>query len=155
MTLSRKAIRPAQTRYLLANGFLPVSIDYRLCPEVSMIEGPIADVCSAYAWAKTRLPALAAPLGLKVDATKVVAVGWSSGGHLAVSLGWTARDAGMEPPSAILSFYAPYDFESGGKSMTYGWFSLCWARAPVDADWVFVFYQSSMYPVSPPFRTGK
>ncbi|KXX79217.1 Conidial yellow pigment biosynthesis polyketide synthase [Madurella mycetomatis] len=113
MTLSRRAIRPAQTRHLLANGFLPVSIDYRLCPEVDMIKGPVADVCSAYAWAKTRLPALAASLGFKVDATKVVAVGWSSGGHLAMSLGWTAREAGIEPPSAILSFYAPYDFESG------------------------------------------
>ncbi|GAB1312718.1 Polyketide synthase [Madurella fahalii] len=113
MTLSRKAIRPAQTRHLLANGFLPVGIDYRLCPEVTLTDGPIADVCSAYAWTKTSLAQIAASLGFTVDAAKVVAIGWSSGGHLAVSLGWTAREAGLEPPAAVLSFYAPYDFESG------------------------------------------
>ncbi|KAM7212102.1 conidial yellow pigment biosynthesis polyketide synthase [Rhypophila decipiens] len=114
MTLSRKTIRPAQTRHLLAHGFLPVSIDYRLCPEINLIDGPMADVCSAYKWAQTDLLNLVRERGLGVaDGRKVVVIGWSSGGHLALSLGWTAKAAGLEPPCAILSFYAPYDFLSG------------------------------------------
>ncbi|KAI1840571.1 hypothetical protein JX266_013235 [Neoarthrinium moseri] len=113
MTLSRKAIRPAQTQYLLANGFLPVSIDYRLCPEVNLLDGPITDVRDAYRWARTSLPLLAEKRGITAESTKVVIVGWSSGGHLALSIGWTAEIGGIPPPTAILSFYAPYDFESG------------------------------------------
>ncbi|TVY40548.1 3-methylorcinaldehyde synthase, partial [Lachnellula occidentalis] len=113
MTLSRKAIRPIQTQHLLANGFLPVSIDYRLCPEINIIDGPMADVCDAYKWAQTSLPEIASQRGIAVDQNKVVVVGWSTGGHLAMSLGWTAKMAGLQPPMAVLSFYAPVDFESG------------------------------------------
>ncbi|KAI9667742.1 MAG: Type I Iterative PKS [Bathelium mastoideum] len=113
MTLSRRAIRPPQTQHLLANGFLPVSIDYRLCPEVSLVDGPITDVCDAYNWVRTTLPRLATARGITVKSDKVVVIGWSTGGHLAVSLGWAAKLAGLPPPTAILSFYAPYDFESG------------------------------------------
>lgn len=118
MTLSRRAIRPFQTQHLLDNGFLPVSIDYRLCPEVTLVDGPIADVRDAYKWAKTSLPGLAAQWGVMVDATKVVVIGWSTGGHLATTLGWTSVRSHMPPPTALLSFYAPYDFESGGKPTT-------------------------------------
>jgi acetyl esterase/lipase len=114
MTLSRKAIRPNQTQHLLSNGFLPVSIDYRLCPEVSLVDGPMTDVCDAYQWARTALPQIAALHGLAVDSNNVVVVGWSTGGQLAMSIGWTAKMAGIPPPIAVLSFYAPVDFESGG-----------------------------------------
>ncbi|TVY45279.1 3-methylorcinaldehyde synthase [Lachnellula subtilissima] len=113
MTLSRKAIRPIQTQHLLANGFLPVSIDYRLCPEINIVDGPMADVCDAFKWAQTSLPEIASQHGITVDSTKIVVVGWSTGGHLAMSLGWTAKMAGLQPPMAVLSFYAPVDFESG------------------------------------------
>ena len=115
MTLSRRAIRPFQTQYLLDNNFLPVSIDYRLCPEVNLIDGPIADVRDAYKWAKTSLPALVAQWGVTVDSRNVVVIGWSTGGHLATTLGWTSSALDVSPPTAVLSFYAPYDFESGGK----------------------------------------
>lgn len=118
MTLSRRAIRPKQTDHLLANGFLPVSLDYRLCPEVNLIDGPIADVLDAYRWARTRLPWIASQRGYVVDAGKIVVVGWSTGGHLAMSLGWTAEEAGLQPPAAVLSFYAPYDFAGEGKNMS-------------------------------------
>lgn len=119
MTLSRKAIRPIQTQYLLANGLLPVSIDYRLCPEVGLVEGPMADVRDAYQWTRTVLPRIATQHGLTVDPDKVVIVGWSTGGQLAMSIGWTTKMAGIRPPTAVLSFYAPVDFESGGMSTHY------------------------------------
>ncbi|KAF2792078.1 BcPKS16, polyketide synthase [Melanomma pulvis-pyrius CBS 109.77] len=113
MTLSRKAIRREQTRYLLSHGFLPVSLDYRLCPEVDIISGPIADVQDGYIWARTQLPLSLLKYGISLDNERVVLVGWSTGGHLALSVGWTAKEAGIPPPTAILSFYAPLDFESG------------------------------------------
>lgn len=113
MTLSRKAMRPAQTNFLLDNGVLPVSIDYRLCPEVNLIDGPIADTLSAYEWIRTALPALARTRGIVIDLENIIAVGWSTGGQLAMTTAWTTRGAGIPPPRAILSFYAPTDFESG------------------------------------------
>ena len=114
MTLSRKAIRPRQTTFLLAHGLLPVSLDYRLCPEVNLIEGPMTDVRDALSWAQTRLKFLKPVENINIDASKIVMIGWSTGGHLAMSTAWTGPAAGIEPPLAILSFYAPIDFESGG-----------------------------------------
>ena len=114
MTLSRKAVRPAQTNYLLSQNFLPVSLDYRLCPEIGLVEGPISDIRDAYRWARTVLPGKLLNYGVLIDATKIVVIGWSSGGQLAMSLAWTTTEECMPPPVAILSFYAPVDFESGG-----------------------------------------
>ncbi|KAF7898017.1 uncharacterized protein EAF01_008983 [Botrytis porri] len=113
MTLSRKAVRPAQTSLLLANNIIPVSLDYRLCPEIDLINGPIADICDAYIWAQTKLPVLVSNKGIKVDPTKIVMIGWSTGGHLAMTTAWTTKNLGLEPPCAILAFYSPTDFESG------------------------------------------
>lgn len=112
MLFSRKDIRPAQTRLLLRKGFLPVSLDYRLCPEVPLAEGAMVDVCDALAWARTELPHMAFPRQLPpIDGDKVVVVGWSSGGQLAMSLAWTAPQRGLAPPAAALVFYAPTDYE--------------------------------------------
>jgi acetyl esterase/lipase len=109
---SRKDIRLKQTKLLLDNGLLPISIDYRLCPEVDLLQGPMVDVCDALRWAREQLPTLKLSChGLQVDGTKVVVVGWSSGGHLAMTLAWTARLQDLKPPEAILAFYAPADYE--------------------------------------------
>ena len=114
MTLSRKAIRPLQTAFLLAHNVLPVSVDYRLCPEVNLIDGPMMDVCDAYAWVQTGLQAVVESKGILID-EKTVVIGWSSGGHLAMTTAWKSKEAGLKPPVAILSFYGPTDYESGGK----------------------------------------
>ncbi|KAI0204033.1 hypothetical protein F4808DRAFT_475527, partial [Astrocystis sublimbata] len=110
--LSRRDIRPKQTQLLLDNGFLPVSIDYRLCPEMTIIEGPMRDVADAYAWVKEVLPQqrLQRP-DIRVDEDKTVVVGWSTGGHLAMSVSWTSSSLGTAPPDAILTFYNPSDYE--------------------------------------------
>ncbi|KAI1178049.1 BcPKS19, polyketide synthase [Nemania sp. FL0916] len=110
---SRKDIRPAQTNLLLDKGFLPVSLDHRLCPEVSLAEGPMVDIVDALHWARHTLPRIASrQTGLQVDGERVVVVGWSSGGQLAMSLGWTsAPQRGLRPPEAVLIFYAPTDYE--------------------------------------------
>lgn len=116
MTLSRKAIRPFQTAVLLANNVLPISIDYRLCPEVNLIDGPIKDVCDAYAWVQNgNLQAAVGNYGITVDRQNIAMIGWSTGGHLAMTTAWTSKAAGLTPPRAILSFYGPTEFESGGE----------------------------------------
>ncbi|KAI0378532.1 hypothetical protein F5Y04DRAFT_272492 [Hypomontagnella monticulosa] len=116
--LSRKDIRPKQTQILLDAGFIPISVDYRLCPEVTLLEGPMTDVRDALSWARNTLPSLALRRrDVRIDGSRVVAVGWSTGGTLALSLGWTAPSAGLAPPQAILTFYCPTDYEDE-----------CWSR---------------------------
>ena len=114
MTLSKRAIRPHQTQFLLDNGYLPVSVDYRLCPEIDLIAGPMTDVRDALDWVRNKLPAIAGARGVNVDPTKIIAVGWSTGGHLAMTTAWTCEEVKQEPPTAILCFYGPTDFESEG-----------------------------------------
>lgn len=101
-----------QIKILLDKGFLPVSFDYRLCPEINIIDGPMTDACDALRWARHDLPNLQLPCqGLSVDGRKVAAVGWSAGGTLAMSLGYTAIERDIAPPDAVLAFYCPTDFE--------------------------------------------
>ncbi|KAL9602094.1 MAG: hypothetical protein Q9219_002090 [cf. Caloplaca sp. 3 TL-2023] len=121
--LSRKDIRPAQTKHLLDNGFIPISIDYRLCPELDLIDGPMTDVCHALEWIRHDLPKLKLQRpDIELDCTKVAAVGWSTGGTLALSLGWTAPARGLQPPEAILVFYCPTDYTSDWyKSPHFPW----------------------------------
>ncbi|KFG85645.1 polyketide synthase [Metarhizium anisopliae] len=110
MTLSRHAVRPAQTAYLAVNGVLPVSLDYRLCPEINIIDGAMEDVRDAVTWARLTLPLISANKNISLDTERIVVIGWSTGGHLAMSTAWTVEAAGELPPKAILSFYAPTNF---------------------------------------------
>ncbi len=113
MTLSKKAVRPAQTSFLLSKGILPISLDYRLCPEINLIDGPMTDICDAYAWAQISLQSAVHHRGIALDTSKIIVIGWSTGGHLAMTTAWTTKTRNLQPPLAILSFYGPTDFESG------------------------------------------
>jgi acetyl esterase/lipase len=98
---------------LLDLGLLPVSVDYRLCPEVNIRDGPMTDACEAVEWARNVLPHL--PLfsnGVRVDSEHVVVVGYSTGGHLALTTAFTTRARGFKPPSAILGFYCPTNYSA-------------------------------------------
>ena len=112
MTLSRRAIRPLQTEFLLNHGVLPVSLDHRLCPQVTLPNGPMKDICHAVSWARNALPELVRDVGIEVDTTHLAVIGWSTGGHLAMSTAWTTVEDGVRPPDVILNFYGPTDFES-------------------------------------------
>ncbi|KAB5575475.1 hypothetical protein GE09DRAFT_1200074 [Coniochaeta sp. 2T2.1] len=110
--LSRKDVRPRQTQLLLDHGVLPVSIDYRLCPEVTILEGPLVDVSDGYDWACNKLPSLHLKrTNITIEPSKVVVIGWSTGGTLAMSLAWTSVPRGLPPPEAILVFYCPTYYE--------------------------------------------
>ena len=129
--LSRKDIRPVQLQHLLSSGLLPVSVDHRLCPELSLKSGPMTDICSALGWARNTLPTL--PLqrsDIAADGTKVVVIGWSTGGMLAMSLAWTAPERGLKPPEAILAFYCPTDYESDWWKKPH----FPWRTSQADAD---------------------
>ena len=110
---TRKDVHMKHVKVLLQRGFLPVSVDYRLCPEVTILEGPMKDACDALRWARDSLPSLrlAGP-PVKIDEEKLAAVGWSSGGHLAMTLGYMAGTKGIRPPDVVLAFYCPSDFEA-------------------------------------------
>lgn len=110
--LSRNDIRPEQTHKLLKSGFLAISVDYRLCSETTLVEGPMADVADALAWIRNVLPKRTLTrTDVRVDGERVVSVGWSTGGQLAMSLAWTSVLREVRPPEAMLVFYCPTDYE--------------------------------------------
>lgn len=119
LTLSKKAVRPAQIAFLIANGVLPISFDYRLCPEVDLLSGAMTDARDALLWSRTKLPEIMHSHGIKVDTDTIIAMGWSSGGHLAMTTAWTATEAGIRPPSAVLNLYGPTDLSPGMISYDY------------------------------------
>lgn len=97
---------------LLEQGFLPVSVDYRLCPEVNLAQGPMTDASDALAWVRSTLPHLHTRPDVHLDSSRVAAIGWSSGGQLAMTLAYTAPAKGILPPDAVLAFYCPSNFEA-------------------------------------------
>ena len=98
---------------LLERGFLPISVDYRLCPEVNLAQGPMTDACDALIWARSKLPHLQRTRpDIQLDVGRVAAVGWSSGGQLAMTLAYTAPAKGILPPNTVLAFYCPSNFEA-------------------------------------------
>ncbi|KAL9079841.1 MAG: hypothetical protein Q9157_001297 [Trypethelium eluteriae] len=112
--LSRKDLRPRQIQLLLDNGVLPVAVDYRLCPETTILDGPLVDVSNAYAWVRKTLPSLKLTqtnANKLLDPSRTVVIGWSTGGTLAMSLAWTSIPRGLPAPDAILAFYCPTDYE--------------------------------------------
>lgn len=70
---------------LLGLGFVVVSANYRLCPTISVFEGPVTDALDAYSWAQGALPGrLHKDAGVRVDGSKTVVLGHSAGGLLAL-----------------------------------------------------------------------
>ncbi|KAJ6173459.1 hypothetical protein N7485_006271 [Penicillium canescens] len=111
--LTRKDVHIKHIKTLLDRGFLPISIDYRLCPEINLSQGPMTDACDALVWARSQLPHLdRARSDVQLDADRVAAIGWSSGGQLAMTLAYTAPARGLQAPDAVLAFYCPSNFEA-------------------------------------------
>ncbi|KAL1604874.1 hypothetical protein SLS60_004414 [Paraconiothyrium brasiliense] len=98
---SRAMIPEAQVRHLTEAGVVVVSADYRLCPQLSLYEGPIQDAKDAYLWSRNILPGiLKEDFDIKADRSSMLAFGHSAGGLLALHLGTLP-----EPPRAITDFY--------------------------------------------------
>ncbi|KAI9725826.1 MAG: Type I Iterative PKS [Chrysothrix sp. TS-e1954] len=81
----------------------------------NVIDGAIQDIQDAVIWARTSLPImLSSRFNIAVDPENLVLIGWSTGGHLAMSASWTLFKSGYDTPKAILVFYSPTIFEQGG-----------------------------------------
>ncbi|KAF2130775.1 alpha/beta-hydrolase [Dothidotthia symphoricarpi CBS 119687] len=98
-----------QIQDCLERGWVVLGIEHRLCPGVNVLEGPITDVRDVLKW--TQNGGLAKALkdnGNKVvpDEERVVVMGTSSGGHLALSTAWDVP----KRPLAILDFYGAKHF---------------------------------------------
>ncbi|MFO7540183.1 MAG: alpha/beta hydrolase [Chloroflexota bacterium] len=97
-------------RQLAGQGHLVMDIDYTLSPQASL-PGMVMDVKRAIIWLKAH----AAEYNLNPQ--RIVLVGQSAGGHLALLAAYTPNYAGLQPKDvagdssvrAVISFYGPPD----------------------------------------------
>ncbi|KIW93706.1 uncharacterized protein Z519_05020 [Cladophialophora bantiana CBS 173.52] len=77
----------------LTRGFVYVSIDYRLIPEVDFITGQLDDVRVIETWLRDRLQSSLVDRGVNVtvDTDAIVVAGGSAGAHLASFHGWCSH----------------------------------------------------------------
>ncbi|KAG6362496.1 hypothetical protein INS49_010728 [Diaporthe citri] len=110
---------------LLGLGFVVVAANYRLCPTISVFEGPVTGALDAYGWAQDVLPGLLhIDAGVRVDGSKIVVLGHSAGGLLALLTAGSPRppramldlfgmkylqDASLHTPSAAFAKLPPFD----------------------------------------------
>ncbi|KAL8705671.1 MAG: hypothetical protein Q9225_008015 [Loekoesia sp. 1 TL-2023] len=72
----------------------------------------MTDVRDALRWAREKLPHLKLDCpNLEINGDAVAVIGWSTGGTLAMSLGFTPQAHGIRPPDAILAFYCPSNYD--------------------------------------------
>ena len=91
----RQGIGPGRT--LLAEGFVMVSIDYRLAPETKL-PAIISDVEDAFKWIRKH-----GREKFHADTSKIAVLGGSAGGHLTFSTGFR-----VQPPPKVLVAYWGY-----------------------------------------------
>ncbi|KAF2101190.1 alpha/beta-hydrolase [Rhizodiscina lignyota] len=112
-------IPEGQIDWLVKNGFVVVAYNYRLCPNVSFLEGPVGDTIEVYHWSRKTLPGLLRrDVGLEIDADRITAFGQSAGATLIMTLGYESPR-----PKALLNIY-------GAAYFTDEW----WSK-PVPMPW--------------------
>ncbi|ROW11970.1 hypothetical protein VPNG_05285 [Cytospora leucostoma] len=176
--LTRREVPMKHVKTLLKRGFLPVSVDFRLCPELPLAAGGVPDVIDALSWVRKTLPHIQrARPDVQLDGTQVMvrgvspephqplvfanptfpyikyytsdyrkfleqqltniplfpqAAGWSSGGQLAMIMGFLAAEKGIKPPEVIVSFYGMCDLESA------------WWRTPLQINWAMPYSEDDL-----------
>ncbi len=92
---ARSGLPSDQLEMYLESGYVVISIDYRLAPE-SKLPAILEDLKDAYTWVREEGPAL-----FDIDPGRVVVVGHSAGGYLALAAGFLCKPS----PAALVSFY--------------------------------------------------
>lgn len=116
-----------QITHLTSHNFVTVIPNYRLCPQVSALDGAFADTESCLEWCQTTLQSQL-PDSVTVDTDRIVAMGHSGGGTLAMHL------AATQPKviKGIAAFYPSLFVSEPGSTVhkPYGGF----AAIPIPAD---------------------
>lgn len=106
-----KASHRDQLDRFARRGYVVVSPQYRFCPKETF-PAQVHDVKAAVRWLKAHAEEY------RVDPNRVGAMGFSAGGHLALMLGVTDPDDGMDPDHsdgpdsrvhAVVNFFGPTD----------------------------------------------
>ncbi|KAJ5109707.1 hypothetical protein N7532_002352 [Penicillium argentinense] len=94
----------------LDRGWIVLVPNHRLCPGVNLLDGPMQDIRDLLSWTHAgHLDEFLRDQGpYRADLEKVAVFGTSSGGHLALSLGFNVP----KPAKAILSLYGAVNFSS-------------------------------------------
>ncbi|MGH9675405.1 MAG: alpha/beta hydrolase [Bryobacteraceae bacterium] len=90
----RTNVRRQHLERYLAEGFLVISIDYRLAPETKL-PGILDDVDHAWNWIQQQGPKL-----FRIDPRRVAVIGHSAGGYLTLTTGHRQRPR----PRALVSY---------------------------------------------------
>lgn len=103
------------TTWFAQQGYVAASIGYRLSNE-ALFPAAVEDAKCAVRWMR------AAADSLGVDADKIVVLGGSAGGHLAMMVGYSSDDQTLEGTgghagvssrvAAVVDIYGPFDFET-------------------------------------------
>jgi acetyl esterase/lipase len=99
----------------LSKGCVVANVEYRLAA-VAPAPAAVEDVLKAAAWFRKNADRW------KVDSNRIIAIGTSAGGHLALMTGLTPKSAKFGPTgnvSAVINFYGITDVEDqlGGENM--------------------------------------
>lgn len=94
---------PALNRFLAAKGYAVASIDYRLAP-LAPFPAARDDVFAAIRYLKANA------LKLRIDPSRVVVLGRSAGGQIALSAAYAGREPAI---CGVIAFYAPNDLTLG------------------------------------------
>lgn len=107
-------------RRFAASGLVAIPVEYRLSAgDVTPIDA-LADVCAAFAWARTEADAIG------LDPARLAGYGVSAGGHLVTSAATTGCADGTPGPDALLLWSPALDLANDG------WFERkLQGRAPV------------------------
>lgn len=100
-------VAPDWVSYLVENGFMAVSLEYRLLPHAD-IDDMRTDVLDGYRWILRDLPTIigGGKKPLRIAKSQVIVAGFSAGGALALYLGFDAVQNGLPAPRAIVPVYA-------------------------------------------------
>lgn len=136
MVGSSEIIPKPQIEHLCSQGFVVVIPNYRLAPQVTGKEA-FGDCEDAYEWAVTDLPKLLGPKhDIQLDAHKVVAMGHSSGGTLALHM------ASCKLVNAVTAFYPSLfgadESTSGHQPTSVPPFGFMPDFTPSEQDWAVI-----------------
>ena len=141
---SRKDVPAEQVKRYVEAGYVVVAVDHRLAPETKLA-AIIEDLMDAYVWIRSEGPDL-----FKIDPARVVVVGHSAGGYLALMAGFR-----LEPrPKALVSFYGYGDITGLWISDSSSYNQM----APVSRDQAHAFVGDSVVssdPLGPNWPDGR